>query len=146
MFFGLTPANSGVVTNFGDAQPRVAVLFKEYGPVARLFLFVPRSHVHISPPRKKNQNALTAETKWATIVIGILFAAGHIPTMIASGASAGEFAKLFLDAALRCGYHFGTLPLSKDIVWFALVLLLPRHDPILEHNAGPLTGRRVIQG
>jgi hypothetical protein len=57
---------------------------------------------------------------WSLIVVALLFAAGHIPTMMATGASASEFSHLILDAAIGVGVLW-VLRRSRDIVWFAFV-------------------------
>jgi membrane protease YdiL (CAAX protease family) len=58
--------------------------------------------------------------KWSIIIVAILFAGGHIPTMISNGAELLELGTLFIDAFL------GVLVLlaiskSKDIWWFFMV-------------------------
>jgi hypothetical protein len=64
--------------------------------------------------------------------------AGEIPAMMTSGASAGEFAKPFLDAAPRRGCHFGPAPLTRHRL-VRLGSLLPRHDSVLAYSPLPLT-------
>lgn len=53
----------------------------------------------------------------AVLGVAALFAAGHIPTMVASGATAGEFLALLRDFGLGV-LVLGTIRRSADIAWF----------------------------
>lgn len=52
-----------------------------------------------------------------TVLVACLFAAGHVPTMIATGATAGELSRLLLDAALGVAVLI-VVQRSADIWWF----------------------------
>jgi hypothetical protein len=56
----------------------------------------------------------------AVVLVAVLFAAGHIPTMLAQGASVTELASLFLDTGLGVAVIM-TLQRSRDILWFWVV-------------------------
>jgi hypothetical protein len=56
-------------------------------------------------------------SRWATVVVACLFAAGHIPTMVSQGASWFELAGLVRDAGLGVAVIF-VLQRSRDVVWF----------------------------
>ena len=58
--------------------------------------------------------------RWALVLVPLIFAAGHLPTMLSSGASATEIFSLVLDAGLGLAV-FGALTRSRDIVWFWFV-------------------------
>ncbi len=55
--------------------------------------------------------------RWATVVIACLFAAGHIPAMMAHGANLLELAGLLRDAGLGVAAIL-ILQRSRDILWF----------------------------
>jgi hypothetical protein len=55
--------------------------------------------------------------RWPVVVVAALFAVGHIPALIAGGATAGELALLLRDAALGVGIIV-VLQRSRDILWF----------------------------
>jgi len=59
-------------------------------------------------------------TKWSIGIVAALFAASHIPAMIANGVSVGQFTSLILDTALGIGV-LSVLQRSRDIWWFWLV-------------------------
>ncbi|AHG89172.1 hypothetical protein J421_1635 [Gemmatirosa kalamazoonensis] len=50
-------------------------------------------------------------------LVAVLFAAGHVPTLLATGAAASEVARLALDAALGVGV-VSVLQRSADVWWF----------------------------
>jgi hypothetical protein len=54
---------------------------------------------------------------WATVVVACLFAAGHIPAMVAQGATWSELAGLLRDAGLGVAVIL-VLQRSRDVVWF----------------------------
>ena len=56
-------------------------------------------------------------SRWATVLVACLFAAGHIPAMMSQGATLPELAGLLRDAGLGTA---GILVLqrSRDVVWF----------------------------
>ena len=56
-------------------------------------------------------------SRWATVVVACLFAAGHIPVMISHGATWGEAAGLLRDAGLGVAVIL-VLQRSRDVVWF----------------------------
>ena len=58
--------------------------------------------------------------RWSLVTVAILFAAGHIPTMITQGASPNEFGRLALDVCLGVAV-LAVIRRSRDIVWFAPV-------------------------
>jgi hypothetical protein len=55
--------------------------------------------------------------RWATVVVASLFAAGHIPAMVAQGATGLELAGLLRDAGLGVAVIL-VLQRSRDILWF----------------------------
>jgi len=55
--------------------------------------------------------------KWAVVITAVLFAAGHIPAMVATGVAPREFGGLVRDAALG-GFLVAVLYRSGDIMWF----------------------------
>lgn len=55
--------------------------------------------------------------RWATVVVACLFAAGHVPVMIAQGASVIELAGLLRDAGLGVAVIL-VLQRSRDVLWF----------------------------
>lgn len=57
---------------------------------------------------------------WATVTVGLLFAAAHAPAMITHGASPTELAHLIVDAALGVAV-ISVLRHSRDIVWLFLI-------------------------
>jgi len=59
-------------------------------------------------------------TKWSIGIVAALFAASHIPAMIANGVSVGQFTSLILDTALGIGV-LSVLQRARDIWWFWLV-------------------------
>ena len=59
-------------------------------------------------------------SRGATIAVACLFAAGHIPAMLSSGASWPETAGLLRDAALGTAVIL-VLQRSRDVTWFWLV-------------------------
>jgi hypothetical protein len=56
-------------------------------------------------------------SRTATVVVACLFAAGHIPAMLANGATWLELAGLLRDAGLGVAVIFA-LQRSRDVVWF----------------------------
>ena len=56
-------------------------------------------------------------TRWATVVVACLFAAGHIPVMISHGATWFEIAGLLRDAGLGVAVIL-VLQRSRDVIWF----------------------------
>lgn len=56
-------------------------------------------------------------SRWATVVVACLFAAGHIPVMISQGATWMELAGLLRDAGLGMAVIL-VLQRSRDILWF----------------------------
>ena len=56
-------------------------------------------------------------SRWATVVVACLFAAGHIPVMISEGATWNELAGLLRDAGLGVAAIL-VLQRSRDVVWF----------------------------
>jgi hypothetical protein len=61
-----------------------------------------------------------AGKEWAAVIVGALFAAGHIPAMLSQGASLAELLRLAWDAGLGAAIVL-VLARSRDIVWFAPV-------------------------
>ncbi len=59
-------------------------------------------------------------TRWSAVIVAVLFAAGHIPALLASGTSGGELLSLVRDAALGTTIIL-VLNRSRDIVWFWLI-------------------------
>jgi len=58
--------------------------------------------------------------KWSLIIVAILFAGGHIPSMLANGVNFNEFGHLVADTILAI-IVFTALSKSKDIWWFVLI-------------------------
>ena len=58
--------------------------------------------------------------KWTLILVAILFAAGHIPSMLSEGYSFMELGTLLLDSSLGVIVLLA-LYRSKDVAWFFLV-------------------------
>jgi hypothetical protein len=56
----------------------------------------------------------------AILLVALLFAAGHIPSMVSQGARLEEIAVLLRDAALGTAAIF-VIQRSRDVVWFWLV-------------------------
>jgi xanthosine utilization system XapX-like protein len=56
-------------------------------------------------------------SRWATVVVACLFAAGHVPAMVSHGATWLEFAGLLRDAGLGVAVIL-VLQRSRDVVWF----------------------------
>ena len=56
-------------------------------------------------------------SRWATVVVACLFAAGHIPAMASQGATWLELVGLVLDAGLGVAVIL-VLQRSRDVVWF----------------------------
>lgn len=56
-------------------------------------------------------------SRWATVVVASLFAAGHVPAMVSEGATRSEFAGLLRDAGLGVAVII-VLQRSRDVVWF----------------------------
>jgi len=56
-------------------------------------------------------------SRWATILVACLFAAGHVPAMVSQGASWSELAGLLRDAGLGVAVIL-VLQRSGDVVWF----------------------------
>lgn len=56
-------------------------------------------------------------SRWATVVVACLFAAGHIPVMVSQGAAWFELAGLLRDAGLGVAVML-VLQRSRDVVWF----------------------------
>jgi hypothetical protein len=56
-------------------------------------------------------------SRWATLAVACLFAAGHIPVMLSQGASWGELAGLLRDAGLGVAVIL-VLQRSRDVAWF----------------------------
>ena len=56
-------------------------------------------------------------TRWAIVIVALLFAAGHIPTMVTQGATWLELGGLLRDAGLGVAAIL-ILQRSRDVVWF----------------------------
>ena len=56
-------------------------------------------------------------SRWATVIVAVLFAAGHIPAIVSQGATWFELAGLLRDAGLGVAVIL-VLQRSRDIVWF----------------------------
>jgi len=56
-------------------------------------------------------------SRWATVVVACLFAAGHIPAMLSQGATWIELGGLLRDAGLGVAVIL-VLQRSRDVVWF----------------------------
>ncbi len=54
---------------------------------------------------------------WSAVGVAALFAAGHIPALLSSGASIGDLGGLMVDFGLAVGILY-TLTKSRDILWF----------------------------
>jgi hypothetical protein len=70
---------------------------------------------------------------WAVCGVAALFAAGHIPALLASGASLGSLGSLLVDCALAVGVLY-SLAKSRDILWFwpiHFMLDLTQFDPLV---------------
>lgn len=55
--------------------------------------------------------------RWTIVLVAVLFAAGHVPALLAKGAGADELLWLVRDAALGVAV-VALLARSRDIVWF----------------------------
>lgn len=55
--------------------------------------------------------------RWAVVTVAVLFAAGHVPALLAEGASTGELLLLLRDAALGTAI-IAVLYRARDILWF----------------------------
>lgn len=64
--------------------------------------------------------AAAVGARWATVLVACLFAAGHVPALLAGGASASELAGLLRDAALGVAVIL-VLQRSRDVLWFCCV-------------------------
>jgi hypothetical protein len=58
--------------------------------------------------------------KWSIGIVAFLFAAGHIPSLLASGVTTNELSSLFIDAAIGI-IVLSAVSKSKDIWWFFIV-------------------------
>lgn len=56
-------------------------------------------------------------SRWATVIVAGLFAAGHVPVMISGGATWVELAALLRDAGLGAAVIL-VLQRSRDVAWF----------------------------
>lgn len=56
-------------------------------------------------------------SRWATVIVACLFAAGHIPVMVSQGATWNEAGGLLRDAGLGVAVIL-VLQRSRDVVWF----------------------------
>lgn len=56
-------------------------------------------------------------SRWATVIVAFLFAAGHIPVMVSQGATWLELRGLLRDAGLGVAVIL-VLQRSRDVVWF----------------------------
>ena len=56
-------------------------------------------------------------SRWATVIVACLFAAGHIPAMVSQGATWVELGGLLRDAGLGIAVIF-VLKRSRDVAWF----------------------------
>jgi hypothetical protein len=61
--------------------------------------------------------ASAISSRWATVIVAVLFAAGHIPAILSQGATWLELAGLLRDAGLGVAVIL-VLQRSRDIVWF----------------------------
>jgi hypothetical protein len=61
--------------------------------------------------------ASATSRRWAVVVVAALFALGHVPALLSSGANSAELASLGLDCALGILVG-GTLLRSGDVLWF----------------------------
>ncbi len=55
--------------------------------------------------------------RWATTLVALLFAAGHVPALMSEGATLAELASLLRDAGLGIAVIL-VLQRSGDVVWF----------------------------
>lgn len=58
--------------------------------------------------------------KWAIGIVALLFAAGHIPSLLSSGASTIDISSLFIDIFIAV-VILSAVSKSKDIWWFFMV-------------------------
>ncbi|MDX1478180.1 MAG: hypothetical protein R3301_10785 [Saprospiraceae bacterium] len=58
--------------------------------------------------------------RWSIALVAILFAAGHVPSLLAEGAALAELGSLFIDAFLGI-IVLTALSRSRDIWWFFMV-------------------------
>lgn len=58
--------------------------------------------------------------KWSIAIVAVLFAAGHIPSMMSDGASMNELLSLIMDAGLGI-LVLSAVSKSRDIWWFIMV-------------------------
>lgn len=58
--------------------------------------------------------------EWAIGIVALLFAAGHIPSLLSSGASTIEISSLFIDTFIAI-VILSAVSKSKDIWWFFMV-------------------------
>ena len=58
--------------------------------------------------------------KWTIGIVALLFAAGHIPSLISSGASTVEISSLFIDTFIAI-VILSAVSKSKDVWWFFMV-------------------------
>jgi hypothetical protein len=58
--------------------------------------------------------------KWTIGMVALLFAAGHIPSLIASGASTVEMSSLFIDTFIAI-VILSAVSKSRDVWWFFMV-------------------------
>jgi hypothetical protein len=56
-------------------------------------------------------------SRWATVVVACLFAAGHVPAMVSQGATWSELSGLLRDAGLGVAVIL-VLQRSRDVAWF----------------------------
>lgn len=56
-------------------------------------------------------------SRWATVIVACLFAAGHIPVMLSHGATWNELGRLLGDAGLGVAVIL-VLQQSRDVAWF----------------------------
>jgi hypothetical protein len=56
-------------------------------------------------------------SRWATVLVAVLFAAGHVPVMVSQGATWLELGGLLRDAGLGVAVIL-VLQRSRDVVWF----------------------------
>lgn len=100
-----------------DAMPRVAARIFRYSSVDEAVqvlledLVIAVLYVRI---------AAAMGHRRAVVLVAALFAAGHVPTMLAEGASLPDLASLVLDAGLGVAVIM-TLHRSRDILWFWVV-------------------------
>ena len=58
--------------------------------------------------------------KWTIGIVAILFAAGHIPSLLSNGATTNELLTLFIDAAIGI-IILSAVSKSRDVWWFFMV-------------------------